>query len=64
MAEVGADFVLPPGGASAVESLTYRCEAIKIDGLNSIRRGRTPAAGSSMKRRIPTGFSMCCVGTE
>jgi hypothetical protein len=38
-----ADFVLPPGGASAVESLIHQCEGIKIDGLKLYPPG--PDAG-------------------
>jgi hypothetical protein len=53
----------PPDGASAVESLTYQCETIKIDGLKLYPRDRTPAAGSSTTRRTPIRFSRCCAGT-
>jgi hypothetical protein len=41
----------PPDGPSAVESLVYQCEELKIDGLNSTRQVRTPAVGGWMTRR-------------
>ena len=53
----------PPDGASAVESLIYQCETIKIDGLKLYPPGRTPAAGSSMTRRALIRCSKYCAGT-